>query len=82
MSNNELLRTESIGKLLLKFSLPAIVGMMVNALYNVVDRMYIGWIGPLAMTGIGLSLPLMVLIMGFAMLVGIGAGSRDRKSVV
>ena len=76
MSNNELLRTESIGKLLLKFSLPAIVGMMVNALYNVVDRMYIGWIGPLAMTGIGLSLPLMVLIMGFAMLVGIGAGSR------
>ncbi len=76
MSNNELLRTESIGKLLFKFSLPAIIGMMVNALYNVVDRMYIGWIGPLAMTGIGLSLPLMVLIMGFAMLVGIGAGSR------
>jgi putative MATE family efflux protein len=76
MSNNELLRTESIGKLLFRFSLPAIVGMMVNALYNVVDRMYIGWIGPLAMTGIGLSLPLMVLIMGFAMLVGIGAGSR------
>ena len=76
MSNNELLRTESIGKLLFRFSLPAIVGMMVNALYNVVDRMYIGWIGPLAMTGIGLSLPLMVIIMGFAMLVGIGAGSR------
>ena len=76
MSNNELLRTESIGKLLFRFSLPAIVGMMVNALYNVVDRMYIGWIGPLAMTGIGLSLPLMVLIMGFGMLVGIGAGSR------
>jgi len=76
MQNNTLLRTESIGKLLFKFSLPAIVGMMVNALYNVVDRMYIGWIGPLAMTGIGLSLPLMVLIMGFGMLVGIGGGSR------
>ncbi len=76
MSNNALLRTESIGKLLLKFSLPAIVGMMVNALYNVVDRMYIGWIGPLAMTGIGLSLPMMVIIMGFGMLVGIGGGSR------
>ena len=68
MSNNELLRTENIGKLLLKFSIPAIIGMMVNALYNVVDRMYIGWIGPLAMTGIGLSLPLMTLL--------------DRKSVV
>lgn len=76
MSNNEMLRTESVGKLLLKFSLPAIVGMLVNALYNVVDRMYIGWIGPLAMTGIGLSLPLMTLMMGFGMLVGIGAGSR------
>lgn len=76
MSNNELLRTENIGKLLLKFSIPAIIGMMVNALYNVVDRMYIGWIGPLAMTGIGLSLPLMTLLMGFSMLIGIGAGSR------
>ena len=76
MSHNEMLRTEPIGKLLLKFSFPAIVGMLVNALYNVVDRMYIGWIGPLAMTGIGLSLPLMTLIMGFGMLVGIGAGSR------
>lgn len=76
MSNNELLRTEKIGKLLFKFSLPAIVGMLVNALYNVVDRMYIGWLGPLAMTGIGLSLPLMTLLMGLSMLVGIGSGAR------
>ena len=76
MSHNELLKNERIGKLLLKFSIPAIIGMVVNALYNVVDRMYIGWIGPLAMTGIGLSLPLMTLLMGFGMLVGIGAGSR------
>lgn len=76
MSNNELLRTEKIGKLLFKFSLPAIIGMLVNALYNVVDRMYIGWLGPLAMTGIGLSLPIMTLLMGLSMLVGIGSGSR------
>jgi putative MATE family efflux protein len=76
MSHNEMLRTESIGKLLMRFSFPAIVGMVVNALYNIVDRIYIGWIGPLAMTGIGLSLPLMTLMMGFGMLVGIGAGSR------
>jgi putative MATE family efflux protein len=76
MSNNEILRTESIGKLLLKFSIPAIVGMMVSALYNVVDRIYIGKIGPLAMTGIGLSLPFMFLLMAFGMLIGIGAGSR------
>ncbi len=69
------LKTESIGKLLLKFSIPAIVGMMVNALYNVVDRIYIGWLGPLAMTGIGLNLPFMTLLMAFSMLIGIGAGA-------
>ncbi len=76
MLNNEELRTEKVGKLLLKFSIPAIVGMLVNALYNVVDRIYIGWIGPMAMTGIGISLPFMTLIMAFGMLVGIGAGAR------
>lgn len=67
---------EKIWKLLLKFSVPAIVGMMVNALYNVVDRIYIGWLGPLPMTGIGLSLPMMILLMAFGMLIGIGAASR------
>lgn len=67
---------EKIWKLLLKFSIPAIVGMMVNALYNVVDRIYIGWLGPLPMTGIGLSLPMMILMMAFGMLIGIGAASR------
>lgn len=76
MSNNEYLRTEKIWKLLLKFSIPAVVGMMVNALYNVVDRIYIGWLGPLPMTGIGLSLPMMILMMAFGMLIGIGAASR------
>lgn len=76
MSNNEFLKTEKIGKLLLHFSIPAIVGMLVNALYNVVDRIYIGRLGPLAMTGIGLSLPLMTILMGFGMLVGIGSGAR------
>ncbi|GAU75833.1 MATE family efflux transporter [Fusibacter sp. 3D3] len=69
------LKTEPIGKLLLKFSIPAIVGMMVNALYNVVDRIYIGWIGPLAMTGIGLNLPFMTLLMAFSMLIGIGGAA-------
>lgn len=76
MSHNALLKNEPVGKLLLKFSIPAIVGMMVNALYNVVDRIYIGRLGPLAMTGIGLSLPFMTLLMAFGMLVGIGAGAR------
>lgn len=75
MSNKEMLKTESVGKLLLKFSIPAIIGMMVNAMYNVVDRMYIGWIGPMAMTGIGLNLPFMTLLMGFGMLIGIGGAA-------
>lgn len=76
MKQNEQLLNEPVGKLLFKYSIPAIIGMMVNALYNVVDRMYIGRLGALPMTGIGLSLPIMTLIMGFGMLVGIGAGAR------
>lgn len=76
MKHNEQLLNEPVGKLLFKYSLPAIVGMMVSALYNVVDRIYIGKLGPLQMTGIGLSLPIMTLIMGFGMLVGIGSGAR------
>ncbi len=75
MTQNEL-GTKPIGELLLKFSVPAIVGMMVNALYNIVDRIYIGRLTPLAMTGIGLSLPFMTLLMGFGMLIGIGGAAR------
>ncbi len=76
MTNNESLKNENVLKLLITFSIPAIVGMLVNALYNVVDRIYIGRLGPLAMTGIGLSMPFMTLLMAFGMLVGIGAGAR------
>ncbi len=75
MTQNEL-GTKPIGELLLKFSVPAIVGMLVNALYNIVDRIYIGRLTPLAMTGIGLSLPFMTLLMGFGMLIGIGGAAR------
>lgn len=70
------LANESVGKLLLKYSIPAIIGMLVNALYNVVDRMFIGHIpgiGNLAITGVGITMPLITIILGFAMLVGIGA---------
>lgn len=72
------LGTESIPKLLLKFSVPAIVGMMVNALYNIVDRMYIGHIkdvGQYAITGVGITMPIMTIIMAFGMLVGIGTSA-------
>lgn len=77
MNNTEnMLGTESISKLLLKYSIPAIIGMMVNALYNVVDRMFIGnipGVGPMAITGLGVTMPIMTIIIAFGMLVGIGA---------
>lgn len=75
ITNNNPLGKESIGKLLLKFSVPAIVGMMVNGLYNVVDRFFIGKLGALAMTGIGINFPFMALIMAFSSLVGVGAAA-------
>lgn len=69
------LGSESIIKLLIKFSIPAIIGMVVNMLYNVVDRMYIGnipHVGGLAITGVGITMPVTQIITGFGMLVGIG----------
>ncbi|MDR1218147.1 MAG: MATE family efflux transporter [Treponema sp.] len=70
------LGTEPVGKLLLKFSIPAIVGMMVNALYNVVDRIFVGQgVDEVALGGLALVLPLMTIFMAFAMLFGIGAAN-------
>lgn len=75
-NSKNVLGTESISKLLIQYSVPAIIGMMVNALYNVVDRMFIGNIpgaGPMAITGLGVTLPITTIIMAFGTLVGIGA---------
>lgn len=77
--NQQVLGTEHIGKLLLKYSLPAIIGMMVNGLYNVVDRIFIGnipGVGPLAITGLGVTMPIMTIIMAFGMLVSIGSATN------
>lgn len=70
---------ESVGRLLLRFSIPAIVGMLVNALYNIVDRFFIGKmadVGALALSGVGVTFPITIIIMSFGMLVGVGAASR------
>ncbi|MBX4263381.1 MATE family efflux transporter [Clostridium estertheticum] len=75
---NTKLGSESISKLLFKFSVPAITGMVVNALYNIVDRIYIGHIkgvGSYALSGLAITFPISVIIMAFAMLIGIGACS-------
>ena len=79
MDRSKQLGEESIGKLLMKFSIPAIVGMLVNALYNVVDRIFIGHIGggvgKLALTGVTVTFPISTIIMAFGMLVGIGTAA-------
>ncbi len=76
MDHSKQLGEEKVSKLLLKFSIPAIVGMLVNALYNVVDRIFIGnGVGPLGIAGITIGFPIMLVIMAFAMLIGIGANS-------
>lgn len=75
MNTQNELGTQSILKLLIKFSIPAIIGMIVNMLYNVVDRIYIGNIpdvGGLAITGVGVTMPVTQIITGFGMLLGIG----------
>ncbi|MDR1411680.1 MAG: MATE family efflux transporter [Spirochaetaceae bacterium] len=70
------LGTESIGKLLLSFSIPAISGMLVNALYNVVDRVFVGrGVNELALAGLSLVMPLMTISMAFAMLFGVGSAN-------
>jgi putative MATE family efflux protein len=70
------LGTENIGALLLKFSIPAVVGMLVNALYNVVDRIFVGQgVDEIALGGLSLVLPLQTFSMAFAMLFGIGAAN-------
>jgi putative MATE family efflux protein len=70
------LGTEPIGRLLLHFSLPAITGMVVNALYNVVDRIWVGrGVNEIALGGLSLVMPLMTITMAFSMLFGVGAAN-------
>ena len=69
----------SIKKLLLQLAIPAVVGQVINLLYNVVDRIYIGHIpeiGGAALTGVGLFTPILMLLTAFAMLAGAGGAPR------
>ena len=78
-NQTEELGTCSVGKLLFKLAVPAIAAQIINLLYNLVDRMYIGHIaevGKLALTGVGVCLPLIMLISAFAALVSMGAAPR------
>ena len=73
------LGTEPVGRMLFSLAAPAIVAQIINLLYNMVDRIYIGHIaevGQLALTGVGVCLPLIMIISAFAALAGMGAAPR------
>ena len=73
------LGTEKIGKLMLELALPSVLAQIVNVLYNIVDRIYIGHMpgdGSLALTGVGVCLPLIMIISAFAALVASGGAPR------
>jgi len=75
MKNLEELGKAKIGRLMLKYFIPAFVGVFLNALYNIVDRIFIGQgVGAEALSGISVVFPIMLIMMGFGMLIGIGTG--------
>lgn len=80
MSNNQItqqLEHQDVGRLLLNYAIPAVVGTMVNSLYNIVDRIFIGQgVGALAISGLTLTFPILLFLQAFGMLVGAGASTR------
>lgn len=78
--NKEFLAKEPIGKLLLKLAIPTVIAQIVNMLYNIVDRIYIGHIpgeGSLALTGVGVCMPIIMIVSAFAALIGTGGAPRS-----
>lgn len=79
MEKQEELRDENIGRLLLKYSVPAILAMMVTSLYNTVDRAFIGSIkdvGALAISGLGVTMPLFTIIGAFCVAIAVGGSTN------
>lgn len=77
--DKEFLGREPVGKLLLKLALPTVTAQIINMLYNIVDRIYIGHIpevGDLALTGVGVCLSLIMIVTAFAAFVGFGGAPR------
>ena len=77
--DNAFLGTERIGKLLFQLAIPTVAAQMVNMLYNVVDRIYIGHMpgdGDLALTGVGICMPLIMIVSAFAALISSGGAPR------
>lgn len=82
--NKNFLGTEPIGKLLLKLSIPTVIAQLINMLYNIVDRIYIGHIpgeGSLALTGVGVCMPIIMIVSAFAALASSGGAPRASISM-
>lgn len=82
MSDNKLdkspvtLGSTSIGKLLMQYSLPAIVASLATSLYNIIDSIFIGrGVGPMAIAGLAITFPLMNLVIGFCTLIAVGGAT-------
>ena len=76
----DFLGKEPIGKLLFRLALPTLAAQLINMLYNIVDRIYIGHIpgeGALALTGVGVCMPIILIVTAFAALVGNGGAPRS-----
>lgn len=79
MAKKNPLGTENVKSLLFSLAIPAIIGQLISLLYNMVDRMYIGHIpeiGGDALTGVGVTAPLVIIISAFSVLVGMGGAPR------
>ncbi len=79
MEDKEFLGTEPVKKLLFKLAVPTVIAQLINMLYNIVDRIYIGHmpeIGSLALTGVGLCMPVILIVSAFAALVSSGGSPR------
>lgn len=82
--DKEFLGTEKIGKLLFRLAVPTVIAQIVNMLYNIVDRIYIGHIpgeGSAALTGVGVCMPIIMIISAFAALVSAGGAPRASISL-
>lgn len=78
-NDNAFLGTEPVGRLLLRLSVPTVTAQLINMLYNIVDRIYIGHMpgsGNLALTGVGVCMPIILFVSAFAALIGMGGAPR------
>mgnify|MGYP000541487280 CR=1 FL=1 len=87
------LGTENLPRLMASLAIPSVIAQLINVLYNIIDRMYIGHIqdvGPIALTGVGLTFPIIMMISAFSAFIGaggaplasiaLGKGDRDRAA--